>query len=264
MEPVISFGSYECGCETVAIFKFRSWWPKSDYSLLTFYERKSICEHYQIQKLAFSRPLSLLSLFLCHFDNVKTSSPTVARSIWTVMCMFAGRKVDGCQQSFIVISGTSPGSHSSASMYIIFLWRQLCEKFLLGALQNFTLYFFCFLLSSLTHLTKKHQTVVNRMSGYTILLVERNPYVNVNTLNLSLEWQRTCLHQARFICLIRYLDSARQTYISCGSILKFSLPQVISDLIIVLEKIIISLCMRCNPFPTWLSHCSYAIITSFN
>ncbi len=67
-----------------------------------------------------------LSLFLCHFDYVKTSSPTVARSIWTVMCMFAGRKVDGCQQSLIVISGTSPGSHSSASMYIIFLWRQLC------------------------------------------------------------------------------------------------------------------------------------------
>ncbi len=103
-------------------------WPKSDYSLLTFYERKSICEHYQIQKLAFSLPSFALSLFLCHFDNVKTSSPTVARSIWTVMCMFAGRKVDGCQQSFIVTSGTSPGSHSSASMYIIFLWRQLCRE----------------------------------------------------------------------------------------------------------------------------------------
>lgn len=69
-----------------------------------------------------------LSLFLCRFDYVKTLSPTVARSIWTVMCMFAGRKVDGCQQSLIVISGTSPGSHSSASMYFIFLWTQLCRE----------------------------------------------------------------------------------------------------------------------------------------
>lgn len=193
------------------------------------------------------------------------------------MCMFTGGKVDGCQQSLIVISGTSSCSHSNASTYFTFLSTQLCREVLAWRIEVegrvAESYTFLFSVSS-SHqffpcdfnlILKRHQTVINRMSGYIIPLMEWNP-LQTNAPKNRIEHDKEHIYiKLVIVCLFdKISEFSKRTYISCESVLKFSLPQVISDLIIVLEKIIINLCMLCNPFPTWLSHCSYAIITSFN
>lgn len=186
MEPVISFGSYECGCETVPAFEIRSWLPKSDCSLLTFYEGKSISEHYQIWKLAFSLPFLHALLLFVPCWLCQDIEPQCCL-FWTLMCMFTGRKVDGCHQSLIVISGTSSCSHSNASMYFTFLSTQLCREVLAWRIEVegrvAESYTFLFSVSSSHQLflgyfnliLKRHQAVINRMSGYIIPLMERNP-----------------------------------------------------------------------------------------
>ncbi len=144
MEPVISFGSYECGCETVPIFEFRSWLPKSNCSLLTFYERKSISEHYQIQKFAFSQPLSLSPSFCAVLIMSRHWAPLllVLSGLWCA-CLQVEKRT-AVSKAWLLFQAQALALTQAHQCILFSCGRNSAEKFLLGALQNLTLSFFLF------------------------------------------------------------------------------------------------------------------------